>query len=770
MNTLNFGESFLLKNAAIKKAQKKTHHQSIKAKKHSWTLDKIAETIGQDNYPLLALHTIWQNTVQITDSDKPVSVDVYSPVDFINYEVKCSLADYTKQFIELCHLLGIDTRKANTRSLTGYDFCVRGYEWSYLDLSRGQFYLDWDNETLVSSENLMDDPLLLLRSKTSQNSPYDLVDSWQTLAQLNIVNSDDFDNESLIIEPIEIYAKSHAKSADLDLIYQIFGVKAQKKTGKSSQTTVKILNTAQDSFDHVSPVFHLATDKKNAADEIWWQISSDASFTMVPFNLQGIQSFESTLSLSMLDETFLNPNETYYLRVMGSKNKQWTQWSEPLAFSIKKPQSILIAEFEQIAENSYEINWEREAEAIDGSIEYLVFGSNALDFVPSIYSDIQINEIVDGEITGQENNDNLITITTDTKIVVDGHLAYYRIVARRQGQLSAPSPIIYVYGNDLIQPRTVLQVIENVEPFTAKRVLIPSTYPWTETALPRLGLVNRLYENSLLDLHSYIAAVATKKETTAGPTAGYVKPSHVSKDLWSKMKPYFLPENHPWKPKLDRIFFASRATKNSHELVKAGFKGRVTHVRKIFAGTHPDCPECFFKIYTDSEVTSRYTEWQKWIDRINGRNNVWAVIKKRGFEKWFSVPDKWCYPLPETPAAPAPSRYYRPKDFILVASNQKPYSSHDNEKMFKSSKMTHELLDALYIVLDEAGMWDSMFIFNIPFSRIDNKICFVDTEYSHKWPLRYEKLSRYLSSENRKYWEYLIKHHGPKGYKRSVQR
>jgi len=739
-----------------------------KGKTETWTLNRLAKKITREKYPLLALYQIWQNGVSTEVKTENSLMAANSPLDYLNFHVKCSSEQFTEQFVKLCHLLGIDSRKANVEGKTVYDFCFEKDDWSYLDLSQGQFYLGWDNTTLVSSENLMDDPLLMLRSKMSRNEPLNLTDNWLALARLKIINFEMQESALFNLESEKINIQDFiSRNYNIPSTGQVV-THSSNISNKEEQAVISITNETGN-FEYSSPFFRLTSSKNCPVEKIQWQISLDKKFKVIPFNLEGTQTFSSTFSLSLLDETFLNANQTYYLRVKGSNEKEWSNWSRPFEFSVKKPESVTLVEFEQVDKSQYELNWEREAEASEELIEYLIFGSNAFDFIPSIYAPTQINEIVDGEVVGEEVNENLVAITTDTKLIVDGSLAYYRIIARKQGQLSVPSPIIHVYGSDLIQPRTIMQIEEANEKLVAKRILFPSSYPWTETALPRLGVMNRLYDNSILELHTYITNTMAAKEDEAVPVVSYVKPSHLPKSLWNKMKPYFLPENHPWKSKIDRIFSASRASKNSAALMKAGFKGRVTRVRKIFAGTHPSCEDCFFKIYTDSEVTSRYTEWQKWLDRIRGKDNVFRVIKNRGFQKWFSVPDKWCYPLPETPAAPARSTRYKPKDFILVASNQKPYDHYENEKLWRT-KITSEMLDALYIVLDEAGMWDSMFIFNIPFSKIDGKICFVDTEYSHKWPLRYEKLSKYLSSNDRKYWEYLIKHHGPKGYKRNTPR
>ena len=754
---------------SIEKYENLFKEKTTKSPKRKWTVERIAKKISKEKYPLLALYQIWNDAVERVEYEHTTKMKISSPLVYLNHHLKCSPSEYTQQFIKLCHLLGIDSRQANVQGKTVYDFCLRGDDWFYLDLSQGQFFLGWDNQTLVSSENLMDDPLLVLRSKTSREQAYSLKESWQALAQLNIINFEMQEKETFNSDLDETESKDSALILPLLCpAEKILKSTNDFKRDQIKQPSIKILNESG-TFDLLSPIFHLAANENCLAEKIRWQISLDKEFKVIPFNFEGVQAFNPSLTLSLLDETFLNANDTYYLRIQGYKDEQWSDWSLPFAFSVNKPQSVNLIEFNEIHASAFELNWEREAEALDGSIEYLIFGSNAFDFIPSLYSSTQINEIAEGQISNEEMTDNLIAITTDAKFVVDGSLAYYRIIARKQDQLSVPSPIIHVYGANLIQPRTLVQIIEESDKMVAKRQFLPSTYPWTETALPRLGVMNRLYDNSLLELHTYISSTMLAKEADplAGTPIGYAKPSHMSKELWKKMQPYFLPENHPWKSKIDRIFSASRASKNSHELLKAGFRGRVTSVRKIFAGVHPDLADCFFKIYADSEVTSRYTEWQKWLDRIRGRNNVLKVIKNRGFEKWFSVPDKWVYPLPEKPSAPSPSSRYRPKDFILVATNQRPYDHHENEKLWRN-KITHEMLDALYIVLDEAGMWDSMFIFNIPFSKIDGKICFVDTEYSHKWPLRFEKLLRYLSTDNKKYWEYLIKHHGPKGYKRTT--
>lgn len=700
-----------------------------------WTLDKLAEFLAKEKQPLLALFQIWQNSLNASGQKDD-----------------CTSEESRHQFLKLCHQLGIDTRQATVKGRSVHDFCFKEDDWSYLDLANGRFFLNWDNTTLASSETLMEDPLLVLRTKMERcGKEGDFAKAWEELARFEIINPTYIDDQL-----------SSQYSGVVKLAYN-----TANELENAYQPSVRILNQNHE-FGYSSPNFILNSNDEGKEELIWWQISNDKDFKFVPSSLEQIQPFVSKITFQPITETFFNSDETYYIRIRSSNNGAWSQWGTPFAFTVKKPEQINLIEFDSLEGKGYEINWTRDAQASETPIEYLIFGSNAFDFIPSIYSAFQANEIKDGVITASEANDNLVTITTDTKIIVDGSLAYYRIVARQNGQLSVPSPIIHVYDHDLVQPRSVLQMAQlDQEELTAKRVLIPSTYPWTENALPRIGVVSRVYENSLLKLQDFILSATDVSSDLSSfdyskSSPVYVKPSHVSSEIWNRVRKYFLPENHPWKAKIDRIFAKSRVTMSPDTLKKGGFKGKVTHVRRIFAGTHPECVECFFKIYCDSETHMRYPEWQKWLDRIRGKEVVKKLIKKYGFEKWYTVPHKWIYPLPAKPGCPK-SSHYLPKNFILLCSNQRPYDHVENEKMWRT-KMTKPMLDALYILLDEGGMWDSVFAFNIPFCKVDGKMCFCDTEYSHKWPVRYEKLFRYLSSENRKYWEYLIRHRGPEGY------
>ena len=268
---------------------------------------------------------------------------------------------------------------------------------------------------------------------------------------------------------------------------------------RSTPSVPKIVNQER-TFDYCAPTFHI----QSIADKIthlWWQISPDPHFLLVPGNLDHIESYSSTISLPLISETFLSPDQPYYLRIRSGCSGKWSEWSSTFTFTVGKPLAVEEVEFEPLDDQTYELNWDRRAEESDEPIEYLVFGSNSIDFMPVIYCDKQVNAIVNGAVVEEECNDNLIATTTETSIKVNGGLAYYRILARQKGQLSVPSQLIHIYDQDLIQPRNALQVCkEDLNGLTAKRSLFPLSYPENEIALPHVNVPDRkiALENSKL--------------------------------------------------------------------------------------------------------------------------------------------------------------------------------------------------------------------------------------------------------------------------------
>lgn len=821
-------------------------------------LEDLARKLANEQYPLLALYQLWNRSI-IQDETK-VDQNSHPPLDLLNFKGSCSESSFNEQFLKLCNALGIETRLANVRGQKLYDFGLDD-EWNFLDLTHHQLYLGLDNERLVSSEDVMDDPFLALRTKHArQAEQVDFKEGWKQLANFEIFEPASampvvlaaaelsprangfnlFPGESLVFETPAIrpdlapYESSITHTVNLDArkatrhwkylspfplrqlvnnstvsiklldqkvellpgesftfseshLFKLkiafsdqpkgqlivsgtcawtlfpsltkgenhihlrtknnpsivrFQYEVDDELVKNTIPPIHVCNQTHE-FDYCNPSFMLETSLDNV-EAIWWQIALDSNFQVVPSNFDQVESFTSIVTLPAISETFLNPGTTYYFRVKGFSHGQWGEWSAPYTFVANKPDAVEEVEFDQTSENEYELNWERYAQQSDELIEYFVFGSNSLDFIPSIYCDKQVNAIVDGVVTEEEVNDNLVAITAEPKIRVKGGLAYYRIIARQRGQFSVPSRIIHVYDQELIQPRNVLQIIENDDRILAKRQMFPASYAWTETSLPHI-FIPIDNENSLSKLQSLLRSVKKLDKIHYR----YELPE-VSEEIWAQVRPYMLPENHPAWPKLHRIFCNSRATLSPEEFKRAGFRRwRPGRWSRVAASSHPECQEYFIKAYCDTELGILY-DWKKWIHRIKGAQAIRQCIKDNDLQANFKVPHKWIYPLPKRPAPPNSSRYLR-KNFVLVCENMRIQEHSKNEKMYKK-KMTRKLMNGLYCILQTCGLYDSVYVFNIPFCK-DGRIAVIDTEYHHKWPVPFQKLNKSFSKDLQSYWE-----------------
>lgn len=828
-----------------------------------FSLKSLTEWIDSKEDKVTALMTLWQSRVMI-DRHLSDDFDIY-PLDLLNYKGICSPSTYQTQFLNLCHLLGIEVRQSRVIGGNYFDFCAED-SWILLNPITGQFYLDFNNENRVSSEKIMDDPLLLLRgTKERHMTEIDFSHAWKRLAQFDILHPqaaeeipwkkirnkhrvDGFTlypqekvtlktaaaDPSISISSILITQAVNLSERKIDLHFKerfpfpvrevtnhtdsplqivsnngwlqpgqslvlpretfivegnfearpsgtlsvsglgawslftpyVKGVNTFSLQTSENQSTLRwtyvsndetllnkcplVIEQREHVFDHVAPSFALQSPN-DSCTKVWWQIASDESFTSVPSLLDQVQEMSESITLSSLAETFISPEMDYFFRCKSFQNGIWSDWSIPYSFSVKKPQAVEEVTFEETPEGLYRLDWGRKSEESVDPIEYLVFGSNSIDFIPSVYTALQINSICDDKVVETEPNDNLVATTQDTHLDVSGHFAYYRIIAKRKGQLSIPSSLIRVYGNTLIQPRSVLQDESFGGHKIAKRILFPSSYD-RAVALP----LNTTHKDKSSPLNFLNYVIKTAQETS-GHTSEYQFPD-VSQEIWDEIGSNLLPPNHPAWPKLNRVFCKARATQTPEHFRKAGFK-RWTPGRwsRVAASTHPEFPEYFLKVYCDNELGIIY-DWKKWLHRIRGAETIRDCIKEYHLEEHFKVPHKWIYPLPKNPSPPNNSHYIR-KNFLLVCENMRIQDHETNEKLYKT-KMTKKMANELYTVLQVCGLRDSVFVFNIPFCK-DGKIAVIDTEYHHKWPLPYEKLNHAFSSEVRAYWE-RITHNGGK--------
>lgn len=206
------------------------------------------------------------------------------------------------------------------------------------------------------------------------------------------------------------------------------------------------------------------------------------------------------------------------------------------------------------------------------------------------------------------------------------------------------------------------------------------------------------------------------------------------------------------KKPLEKILHSKeRVTLNEQSLKKAGFKIIVKGKwSKMIIASHQSLPGHLIKLYTDEEPD--VSDLVKCKKRVEGAQSVAAAIVKNGWCAFFKVPKKWIVPLPDH--TPLPAGYTR-KNFILLVEDADLISYEANIQKWKSNIVSPECLEALYQLLKKEGLRDSVYPFNLPFSK-DGRIAFIDTEYHHEWPIPFKRLTKYLSSQNQAYWSSLF--------------
>lgn len=208
---------------------------------------------------------------------------------------------------------------------------------------------------------------------------------------------------------------------------------------------------------------------------------------------------------------------------------------------------------------------------------------------------------------------------------------------------------------------------------------------------------------------------------------------------------YVMPSKHPAREVVDRIF-QSCEIDSRESLCRAGFKLlKRNNKNNPYAVKHGMLEGYVVKLFTDDHP--RVDKLEHLISRIEGANLVREIIRMHHYQCFFKVPRKWLYPLPEKEGS---------NEFILVVEDMNILSDKSNIAKWKSGSVSIKQLNALFTIVKEAGLYDSMYIENIPFS-IDGKIAFTDTECFQKWPVPYVNLASSLSERNRVYWEAKMK-------------
>ncbi len=223
--------------------------------------------------------------------------------------------------------------------------------------------------------------------------------------------------------------------------------------------------------------------------------------------------------------------------------------------------------------------------------------------------------------------------------------------------------------------------------------------------------------------------------------------SSVSQEVWDKVTPYLMKSDHPAKPILDTLFSKPNVIQNRETLIASGFS--VSKPRKfdnIFIAKHKKLKGYILKLYTDEQ--GNLPDWFNWVKRAKGALVIRNAIARHGYQNMFSVPKKWIYPLPRIAQKP------EDKSFILVVEDMDLEKSSANKAKWQSThSINRAKLQALYVLLKEEGLIDSVYIDNIPFSKTEH-IAFIDTEHFHVYDkgLRYDKLTSHLPEKYQSYW------------------
>lgn len=242
----------------------------------------------------------------------------------------------------------------------------------------------------------------------------------------------------------------------------------------------------------------------------------------------------------------------------------------------------------------------------------------------------------------------------------------------------------------------------------------------------------------------------------------YQRHHSIPEEIWNEAEPHFLPKDHPIKNRLDALFSKTRLLASYETLKQAGFR---IHISKseLDVVFHPDLKGYIIKFYLDTHenlpyfnklnLTDKYiSEVRLWLLRIAGVARIKEILDKHHYHHLIKVPKKWIYPLPLTPE----SKDVFSKYFVLVEEDMNLVNDEENKRRYRE-EMTPELLKALYTVLKEGVLYDSVYINNNPFST-DGKIAFIDTEEYDRKPVPFEKLLPHLSTEMQVYWKKLMQH------------
>jgi len=192
----------------------------------------------------------------------------------------------------------------------------------------------------------------------------------------------------------------------------------------------------------------------NSITKIWWQISTNNEFNCIIPNFDNVQNFKNRIVLTELDKTFISNNSYYYFRVKAKSGDIWGDWSAVYSFKVKNKFKVENIVVERISKKKILLKWEYSPKLTKSlNPEFYIFGSNNIDFLPEIYSNLDIAKLklTNGNIlTVQKKlrNSNLIEITKSMRCELPDKFKYYRIIPRFDSIFGLPSGLVIIESNN----------------------------------------------------------------------------------------------------------------------------------------------------------------------------------------------------------------------------------------------------------------------------------------------------------------------------------
>jgi hypothetical protein len=190
-------------------------------------------------------------------------------------------------------------------------------------------------------------------------------------------------------------------------------------------------------FHYERPHFILAGP--DDVEKVWWQICEEPDFRFIIPNFEQIQGYSGKITLSGITSSFFRDNEAYFFRIRAKRDGVWGNWTRPFRFVVLKPEQPHEARIHSLPNGEYRLRWEGPPAR---DVEYWIFGSNRLDFVPEIYTDTEITRMRNGVVTGSRPNRNLVARTEERFWNLREKHHFYRIAAMKGDAFSTPSELI----------------------------------------------------------------------------------------------------------------------------------------------------------------------------------------------------------------------------------------------------------------------------------------------------------------------------------------